>query len=355
MPMVLQKDRIQPFSPEFPLSWQFGASTWACSLAASVLGKSFRDFSRPACAADSLGLLKYVRALQSPREGVARRGRRDLISRERLVEALLRGCPSTQSWFPIWSQSLLCHAASRLGHCVGGASSSTESRGEGGRKGAGLEKAPGEGEEGEGRQRLPNVASPPSQPGGALGTAGQGPRNAATEGKRAGQEKSRKPRAVSLPGKNIKRLKIKQRGGRGGQGEPPRGGRPHLRGLDGAGSEGHLDLVLGPGQQLDGAVLAETLPVHLEIHGPVVGLDFKGDADFHEAGDVAHRLRPGGAADSARVSPPPRKSGWPGARERKRRREKEEEGLPDPSQPSPSPKAADKILDYLFSLPLIAA
>lgn len=79
--MVLQKDRIQPFTAlNFPLPWQFEASTWVCSLIASVLGKSFRHFSRPACAADSLGLLKYTRALQSPREGVESNGRRDLIS-----------------------------------------------------------------------------------------------------------------------------------------------------------------------------------------------------------------------------------------------------------------------------------
>lgn len=79
-----------------------------------------------------------------------------------------------------------------------------------------------------------------------------------------------------------------------GRGSLPEQGRLYLRGLDGAWPEGHLDLVLGPGQQLDGAVLAEALPVHLEIHRPVVGLDFEGDADFHEAGDVAHRLSPAG-------------------------------------------------------------
>lgn len=74
-----------------------------------------------------------------------------------------------------------------------------------------------------------------------------------------------------------------------------------LRGLDGAGPEGDVDLVLGPGEQLDGAVLAEALPVHLEVHGAVVGLDAQRHADLHQAGDVAHGERGGGAV---LVSPP---------------------------------------------------
>ena len=49
---------------------------WAGSLCAEGC---FRDFSRPAGAADSLGLLKNGRALQSPRGGAERKGRRDLI------------------------------------------------------------------------------------------------------------------------------------------------------------------------------------------------------------------------------------------------------------------------------------
>lgn len=50
--------------------WQ--PSCWGC----------FRDFSRPPGAADSLGLLKNVRNLraqQSPREGVKRKGRRVMV------------------------------------------------------------------------------------------------------------------------------------------------------------------------------------------------------------------------------------------------------------------------------------
>lgn len=80
--------------------------------------------------------------------------------RERLVESLPRGCPPTQSWFPIWSLSLLCHAAARLGHCVGGASSSSENREEGGRMGGGLEKSPGEGGEGRGKAAIPKRGLP---------------------------------------------------------------------------------------------------------------------------------------------------------------------------------------------------
>lgn len=46
-----------------------------------------------------------------------------------------------------------------------------------------------------------------------------------------------------------------------------------LRGLHGSGLHHHLDLVLGARQQLDGAVLAESSPIHLEEDGPLVGLD----------------------------------------------------------------------------------
>jgi len=125
-------------------------------------------------------------------------------------------------------------------------------------------------------------------------------------------------------------------------------GRMHLRCLHGAGPEGHLNLVLGPGEQLDGAVLAETLPVHLEVHRPVVGLDFEGDADFHEAGDVNHRA----AAGSAPVSPPPRKAASRGDRDGEGEEEEEGGGRggaagSEPAQPFP--KAADDI--FVFPSP----
>jgi len=54
-------------------------------------------------AADSLGLLKNVRALQSPREGVERKSRRDLISNSwgEVSKNFLQGCLSTQNQFPV--------------------------------------------------------------------------------------------------------------------------------------------------------------------------------------------------------------------------------------------------------------
>lgn len=116
----------------------------------------------------------------------------------------------------------------------------------------------------------------------------------------------------------------------------------HLRGLHGAGPESHLNLVLGPGEQLDGAVLAEALPVHLEVHRPVVGLDFESNADFHEAGDINHRA----AAGSAPVSPPPQKAASRGDRDGEGEEEEEGGGRggaagSEPAQPFP--KAADDI------------
>lgn len=126
----------------------------------------------------------------------------------------------------------------------------------------------------------------------------------------------------------------------------------HLRGLDGAGPEGDVDLVLGPGEQLDGAVLAEALPVHLEVHGAVVGLDAQRHADLHQAGDVAHGERGGGGCP--RLSPlRSRAEQSEAARERKRRREEEEEGLPERSRHSPSQK--QRTMDLVCPSPLITA
>lgn len=59
-----------------------------------MLRGHFRDFSRPAGAADSLGLLKNVRALQSPRDGVERKGGGGVwspVTGAGLVESLLQG------------------------------------------------------------------------------------------------------------------------------------------------------------------------------------------------------------------------------------------------------------------------
>ena len=46
----------------------------------------------------------------------------------------------------------------------------------------------------------------------------------------------------------------------------------------------HLHLVGGAGEQLDCAVLAKTLPVHLEENRAVVGLDAQRDGKAHESG-----------------------------------------------------------------------
>lgn len=63
-----------------------------------------------------------------------------------------------------------------------------------------------------------------------------------------------------------------------------------LRGLHGSGLHRHLDLVLGACQQLDGAVLAEAGPVHLEEDGPLVGLDAERDGDVDDGRDAVHVL-----------------------------------------------------------------
>lgn len=82
----------------------------------------------------------------------------------------------------------------------------------------------------------------------------------------------------------------------------------NLRGVDGARLQGQLDLVLGPGQQFDGAILAEPLAIHLEVHGAVVGLDLEGDLDPDQGGHFGHGA--GGAAGGtqkrggAALSPP---------------------------------------------------
>lgn len=60
----------------------------------------------------------------------------------------------------------------------------------------------------------------------------------------------------------------------------------------------HLHLVGGAGEQLDGAVLAEALPVHLEEDRAVVGLDAQRDGEAHETRQVPHgwvRDRRGGS------------------------------------------------------------
>lgn len=74
---------------------------------------------------------------------------------------------------------------------------------------------------GRGKAANPKCGLPLEPPRRSTGNSWPGTQKRGHQSKRAGREKSRKPRAVSLPGKNIKRLKIKQRGGRGGLGQPP--------------------------------------------------------------------------------------------------------------------------------------
>lgn len=61
-----------------------------------------------------------------------------------------------------------------------------------------------------------------------------------------------------------------------------------LHGLDVSRLQHHLDLVLGAREQLDGPGLAEPGPVHLEEHGPLVGLDPQRDGDVDDRRDVVH-------------------------------------------------------------------
>lgn len=61
-----------------------------------------------------------------------------------------------------------------------------------------------------------------------------------------------------------------------------------LRGLDVSRLRHHLDLVFGACEQFDGSALAEPGSVHLEEHGPLVGLDPQGDGDVDERRNVVH-------------------------------------------------------------------
>ena len=62
----------------------------------------------------------------------------------------------------------------------------------------------------------------------------------------------------------------------------------YLRGLHRSRFNDHLDLVLGPGQQLDGPGLSESGTVGFEVHRGVVGKHLQGDPDFDELRDVGH-------------------------------------------------------------------
>lgn len=68
--------------------------------------------------------------------------------------------------------------------------------------------------------------------------------------------------------------------------------------LQRAGLNLHLHLVGGAGEQLDGAVLAEALPVHLEEDWAIIGLDAQSDGEAHQAGQVPHGWEPGGRGGS---------------------------------------------------------
>ena len=61
-----------------------------------------------------------------------------------------------------------------------------------------------------------------------------------------------------------------------------------LRGHRLPGFQHHLDLVLGAGEQLDGARLAEARPIHLEEHRALVGLDLQADGDVDDRREVVH-------------------------------------------------------------------
>ena len=86
-----------------------------------------------------------------------------------------------------------------------------------------------------------------------------------------------------------------------------RGARPHSLDLQRGGLNLHLHLVGGTREQLDGAVLAEALPVHLVENRAVVRLDAQGDGEAHEARQVSHgwggrarRLQGGGGLSQRR-------------------------------------------------------
>lgn len=59
---------------------------------------------------------------------------------------------------------------------------------------------------------------------------------------------------------------------------------PHSLDLQCCGLNLHLHLAGGAGEQLDCAVLAEALPVHLEENRAIVGLDAQRDGKAHEPG-----------------------------------------------------------------------
>lgn len=71
-----------------------------------------------------------------------------------------------------------------------------------------------------------------------------------------------------------------------GLGSP--GARAYSLDLQRGGLNLHLHLVGGAGEQLDGTVLAEALPVHLEEDRAVVGLDAQRDGEAHETRQVPH-------------------------------------------------------------------
>lgn len=64
--------------------------------------------------------------------------------------------------------------------------------------------------------------------------------------------------------------------------------REYLRGLDRSWFHHHFDLVLGAGQQLDGARLSEPSSVRLEEHRAVVRKHLQGNPDFDDLGNVGH-------------------------------------------------------------------
>lgn len=166
--------------------------------------------------------------------------------------------------------------------------------------------------------------------------------------------KSRKPRAVSLPGKHIKRLKIKQRGRR--EGREGRGSRP---GEDGRtyvawtvpGRRDTSILYLAPVSSLMVRFCPKRCPSTLKYTAPSLGWILRETLIFTRPG-----MSPiaGGRGTRAPLAPSEEKrlAGSEGGKEE----DGEGRGGAAGSQPGqPFPKAADERLDYLFSFPLIAA
>lgn len=370
MPIVLQRDGMHPFSsPAGPLPSSMEPAGRLASWQPLCWGY-FRDFNRPPGAADSLGLLKNVRAQQSPREGVKRKGKRvggeegeeiwSSIAREWLVESLLQSYPPARAIFPSASSLL---SVSALPWCseawtrehpqlagLEGIFSSLLWRWR--EKRSWTLKSLRGGGDGERKKQLLKAASLPSQP---LMLVGQSSRNSwpgtwKQQSKRVGREKWRKPCSVSLPGKNIKPLKIKAVG-KGGLRGPRWGGCTYVA-CTVPGRRATSILYLAPVSSLMVRFWPKRCPSTLKYTAPSLGWILRATLIFTRLGmSTIARLRGLRPSRPLRGRRPAEETET--ARERKGRREEEEEGLPDPSQPSPSQK--QQMIYLFFPPPLITA